>query len=187
MLYKVLKIILYPIFNLVFPYKVYGKDNIPKGGKYIVASNHISLLDPIYLVMVFPKIINFIGKKELFDKPILGAFLRGVHVISVDRSTIDRNAVRHSLEVLNNNEILGIFPEGTRSKDLKPLPPKPGVALFALKGECPIIPVRLQGPVKPFRKNNIYIGEPFYLDRKKGNMKFQARYIMKNIIKLGDE
>ncbi|WP_353894375.1 lysophospholipid acyltransferase family protein [Proteinivorax hydrogeniformans] len=187
MLYSVLRKILYPIFAIVYPYKVHGKNNIPKEGKYIVASNHISLLDPIFLVMIFPKTINFLAKKELFDVPILGGFLKKVHVISVDRNTIDRNAVRRSIEVIQNNEILGVFPEGTRSKDLEPLPAKPGVALFALKGECPILPVRIKGPIRLFRKNHIFIGEPFYLDRKKGNMKFQAQYIMDNIIKLGEE
>ena len=110
--YRVARIILLVIFKLIFKIDVIGVENIPKKGRAILCSNHVSLLDPIVLGIAVPRPISFMAKRELFEKPILGSIVRGLNSLPVDREGSDISAIRTSLKVLKEGKLLGIFLKG---------------------------------------------------------------------------
>lgn len=128
--------------------------------KVIVCANHKSLLDPIFLAISMPQRIYFMAKKELFDKPLLGGLLRALGAFPVDRFGRDLKALRASVALVNEDKILGIFPEGTRVKEAKRENVKDGVAFIALKAKADIMPVEIISTYKPFRKSEILIKKP---------------------------
>ncbi len=151
-----LKIICFPIFRI----KVKGLENIEETDKVIVCANHKSLLDPIFLAISLPQRIYFMAKKELFDKPFVGGFLKALGAFPVDRFGRDLKALRASVALINEGKILGIFPEGTRVKEVKRENVKDGVAFVALKAKADIMPVEIISTYKPFRKSEILIKKP---------------------------
>lgn len=151
-----LKIICIPIFRI----RVKGLENIEETDKIIVCANHKSLLDPIFLAISLPQRIYFMAKKELFDKPLLGGILRALGAFPVDRFGRDLKALRASVSLVNEEKILGIFPEGTRVKEAKRENVKDGVAFIALKAKADIMPVEIISTYKPFRKSEILIKKP---------------------------
>lgn len=151
-----LKIICIPIFRI----KVKGLENIEETDKIIVCANHKSLLDPIFLAISLPQRIYFMAKKELFDKPFVGGFLKALGAFPVDRFGRDLKALRASVALVNEEKILGIFPEGTRVKEAKRENVKDGVAFIALKAKADIMPVEIISTYKPFRKSEILIKKP---------------------------
>ena len=117
-----------------------GQENLPQQGGYIIACNHRSMWDPVLLAQGVRRKINFMGKAELFSNVFLRVLMNLLGVISVERGTGDSNAITRSEEVIRKGGLLGIFPEGTRSLDGKPLRPKSGMALLARATEAGIIP-----------------------------------------------
>lgn len=155
-----LKIICIPIFRI----RVKGLENMEETDKVIVCANHKSLLDPIFLAISMPQRIYFMAKKELFDKPILGGLLRALGAFPVDRFGRDLKALRASVALVNEDKILGIFPEGTRVKEAKRENVKDGVAFIALKAKADIMPVEIISTYKPFRKSEILIKKPILVN-----------------------
>ena len=151
-----LKIICIPIFRI----RVKGLENMKETDKVIICANHKSLLDPIFLAISMPQRIYFMAKKELFDKPLLGGLLRALGAFPVDRSGRDLKALRASVSLVNEEKILGIFPEGTRVKEAKRENVKDGVAFIALKAKADIMPVEIISTYKPSRKSEILIKRP---------------------------
>ncbi|KEF34564.1 MULTISPECIES: lysophospholipid acyltransferase family protein [Deinococcus] len=122
--------------------EVQGREHVPPPGTpLIVAANHRTALDPFVIALSLPpgRFLQFMAKKELFV-PVIGHIIRAGGSFPVDRSTNDLGAVRTSLRVLQAGGTLGIFPEGTRSGGEL----HGGVALLALKGKAPILPVGLR-------------------------------------------
>ena len=133
-----------------------GRENIPHGGGYIIASNHTSNIDPLLLAMGVPHPINYMGKAELFQNPILGALFRSIHVIRVERGKGDTGAVEECAKLVENDHVLGIFPEGTRYKIGEPGRPKSGMALIAKMTQADILPCCvLYEPGKKFRSKAV--------------------------------
>ena len=120
------------IFNVatygVLGMEVIGEENIPEKGPFLVVCNHASNFDPLLLgTAMRHHLIHFMAKEELFRNPLMGWFLRYVHTFPVHRGHIDRKAVIESFRVLKSGEVLGIFPEGkrTRGGKVKALPESP--------------------------------------------------------------
>ncbi|SEA60994.1 1-acyl-sn-glycerol-3-phosphate acyltransferase [Thalassobacillus cyri] len=186
-LYKVGKflftVILYPLYRI----KVIGKKNIPKEGPVIICSNHISNLDPPVVGITSGRNIHFMAKEELFKNKFFGKILRNVHAFPVKRGMKDRNALRGGLKILEENETLGLFPEGTRSKTGEVGQGLAGAGFFALRSEAWIIPCAIIGPYKPFKRLWVVYGEPIDMSSYREN-KATARettdMIMKEIEKL---
>ena len=156
--------------KLLFGFQVTGEENIPTDQKFIVCCNHISLIDPIFLILAFPKrCICFMAKESLFQKPILGWAMRKMRAIPVHRGGKGNvSAIKTANEVLQDNDVLGIFPEGTRSKTGKLLQGKSGAVMIANRVGCPIVPCAIltaKGKVRPFRKVTLRIGRPVALER----------------------
>jgi 1-acyl-sn-glycerol-3-phosphate acyltransferase len=159
------KSIAFVIFHIIFRIKVEGKNNVPSEGRLVLCSNHQSNWDPLVIATVFSRKISWMGKKELFDNAFLKVFLTALQVFPVDRHVTDIGAVKKALRILKSDDVLGIFPEGTRVKEFNPENAKAGVALLALKSGSPVIPVYIKANYKLFSKLYISIGEP--IDYKK--------------------
>ncbi len=143
-LYLMVKYSLQPITALAFDARVSGAENVPPSGGLIVASNHISYLDPPLLGTWFPRVIHFMAKQELFDTPVFGPLIRAVHAFPVNREAGDRGAIRHALRVLKGGGVVGIFPEGRRNLDGE-AQARSGAVLLASTAQCPVVPVALVG------------------------------------------
>lgn len=164
-LYRIISFILKPIIMILFPFKVEGLEKINNlDGGYIICSNHLSNLDPIFLVLSCPKPICFMAKEELFKNKILGFFFSSVGAFSVKRGKGDKGALETAKQILKNNNVLGIFIEGTRSKTGDFLRPKSGTALLAYETKSNIVPVCITGAskdhkIKLFKKTIIKYGK----------------------------
>ncbi|WP_427338741.1 lysophospholipid acyltransferase family protein [Caloranaerobacter sp. DY30410] len=144
--------------NTFFRIEVIGKHNFTED-KLIICSNHISILDPILIGIISPRKIYFMAKKELFKNKILNKIITNLGAFPVDREKGDISAIKKSLKVLNEGNVLGIFLEGTRVKDENIENAKPGVAMIAIKSKCNVLPIYIDANYKLFSKIKIIIGE----------------------------
>lgn len=185
MLYYVLKYaLLGPLLRLLFRPRIEGLEHIPQEGPAIVAGNHLSFSDHFLMPVMLKRRITFLAKQEYFTGPglkgrLTAAFFRAVGQIPVDRSGKEAGqaAIREGLGVLRKNELLGIYPEGTRSHDGKLYKGKVGVAVMALKAQVPVIPcamvgtfeIQPPGQVMPkIKRVTIRFGEPLDFSRYTG-------------------
>ncbi|MBQ3266232.1 MAG: 1-acyl-sn-glycerol-3-phosphate acyltransferase [Ruminococcus sp.] len=133
--------ILLPFFKLKYRMKYIGRENVPADGAYILASNHRLATDPIMLGMGLKRQVLFMAKEELFKNQFISWFLRKLGAFPVSRGKADTGSIRHFEKALEDGALMGIFIEGTRSKDGEFLPPKNGVSLIAWDTKTPVIPV----------------------------------------------
>lgn len=148
------KCIGYPIFKLLYRPKVIGKENIPNSGPVVLAGNHTNNFDCATLICSNKRIIHFLAKKELFNTRIGKWFFASMGAIPVDRSRKNPNAICEALKVLDSNQVIGIFPEGTTRKNKgEILPFKFGAVSFASKSNAYIVPFSITGEYKIFGNN----------------------------------
>lgn len=194
-LYLIGKNVALAFFKLFMPYRIHNIEKVPKSGRMIICSNHQSFKDPVLLTALVPKRqIYYMAKAELFKNKLLGTFFRGAGVFSVQRGKGDATAINTAAELLQKEEILGIFIEGTRSKDGEFLQPKSGAVLLAYQNNAPILPVCITGSKslfpKLFHKVDVVCGDPIYpsqlgIEKGSGTEYRQAsRKVMANIAAL---
>jgi 1-acyl-sn-glycerol-3-phosphate acyltransferase len=164
-LYKFCRAIAKVLFKIFYRVKVVGEITLPEDKGYIICSNHIHAIDPGFIGCFTKRPISFMGKKELFEKPILGWFFRKIDGFPVDREKGDIGAVKTAIEILNNNKVMAMFPEGTRSKTGELGEFKRGAAVIALRANAPIVPVKIEGNYKLFSKMTLKIGSPVFVTK----------------------
>ena len=155
-----------PFYNLFWPSKVTGEENIPDEGGFILCSNHVHMRDPLFLAVRLPKRqFTFLAKAELFKNPILGFLIgdKGLGAIPINRGHSDLSAIREALKTIANGHGLGIFPQGTRSRDNTPTPMLTGTALIAIRANVPVLPVYIDAPYRRFHHVDIRVGKPIDL------------------------
>lgn len=160
MLYALGKALFWVLFALGCRWEVGGREHVPPDGPLLVIANHLSWLDPPLVGTVLPRKVHFMAKHELFRKPLAAWVLRRLGAFPVRRGQPDRWALRHALDLLDRGAVVGLFPEGTRSRGrLGPF--EPGAALLAIKSGAPVLPVAIAGPYRPGRRVRVRIGVPF--------------------------
>jgi len=172
LLYWIVKGVLTPILGVCFRVKVEGRDNIPRRGAIILASNHRSFLDSIFLPFVVRRRVTFVAKAEYFDDPKTAWFFRGVGQIPIRREggNASERALAAATDVLDAGGVFAIYPEGTRTRDGYLHRGHTGVARLSLRTGTPIVPVGMIGTdeVQPvdkrlprlFRPVTVRFGEP---------------------------
>lgn len=165
MIYAIGTAIFWLIVNIFMPTRVIGLENVPKQGRLVMVCNHLSFFDIFVLLGFFPRVIHFVAKKEIFDKPVLGFLLRRSHVIPVNRGYADISALKAAESVLLKDEVFGIFPEGTRNKGDEYVmgPLQGGAAMMSIRTRSQIIPVMFSRKPRLFHTNILNIGKPFTL------------------------
>lgn len=157
--------------GICHPVRIHGKENIPTEGPVIVCGNHISMRDPFVVATSMKPALRFMGKKELWDIKPLRPILDALGGFPVDRGASDTSALRTSINILKENQVLGIFPEGTRNTDDgQPHTIQSGVASIALRGKAKLVPVYIQGPYKLFRPIHITFGKPLDYSTREGRV-----------------
>ncbi|KRF17969.1 acyl-phosphate glycerol 3-phosphate acyltransferase [Nocardioides sp. Soil797] len=196
MFYWFLKFIaLGPLLRVIFRPQATGLDNIPESGPAILASNHLSYADWLFMPLTLSRRVSFVAKAEYFTSPGIKGFIqkhffRGSGQIPIDRSGANaaEGALMSAKEVLGRGELFGIYPEGTRSHDGKLYRGKTGVARLALETGVPVIPVAVVGtdvvapPGKKFGKITrpmVRFGKPLDFSRYEGLE--NDRYILRSI------
>jgi 1-acyl-sn-glycerol-3-phosphate acyltransferase len=150
--YLIARLILRPLFLLVFRPIVRGRENVPASGPFIIASNHLSFIDSMAIPLMAPRRVGYLAKAEYFTTPGLkGWFTRtlftALGALPVERQThrAAQEALDTAMTVLKAGGGFGIYPEGTRSRDGRLARGKTGVAWLALTADCPVVPVGVAG------------------------------------------
>src|SRR5256884_2109803 len=179
-MYWVLKAILTPLLRFFFRVRVEGIENMPSKGPAILASNHLSFSDSIFLPLVLRRRITFVAKAEYFEDPKTAWFFRAVGQIPIKRGggSASQRALDSALEVLQGDGVFGIYPEGTRSPDGRLYKGHTGVARLALKSHAPVLAVAMIGtreaqPIgqalpRMFMPVTVRISPPMHFDRYAG-------------------
>ena len=161
--YDGLRRFLRPVYALFRPGRVTGMEHIPTDGPFMLCANHIHWRDPLFLAVRLPeRRYTYLGKAELFENRFAARILgdRGLGGIPIHRGHSDLNAVRQSLQVLREGKVLGVFPQGTRSRDNTPTPMLNGAAMIAIRAGVPIVPVYIDGPYRLFHRVDVSVGAP---------------------------
>lgn len=170
--YGFIRGVFYLPFKLFYPTKVLNKQNMPSDERLISVSNHYTWKDIPVLAINVPGYRRFIAKKEIGKNKLVRKLAGMIGVIFIDRGKADMHAIRESIQTLKAGDGIAIFPEGTRNKSqddaLQEI--KGGVTMLAIKGNAPIVPMMLWKKERIFRKNYIYIGEPFDLREFQGRL-----------------
>jgi len=148
--YLFCRLMLFIKLKTLFFFKVKGSGFVPPKGGCIIASNHLSYLDPIVLAVASPRILSFMAKKELFSEH--GKFFKWIitalNAFPLERGTADLKAIRFAINKLKNGHCLIVFPEGTRSTSGEVKDPESGVSMLAAKANVPVIPAFITGSDK---------------------------------------
>jgi 1-acyl-sn-glycerol-3-phosphate acyltransferase len=177
--YGLLRAFLTPFLMILFRPKVKGLRNVPVTGPVIIASNHLSFSDSIFMPLVVPRKVTFLAKSEYFTSPGPKGLLKKLTFIALGQVPVDRSGGRRSeaalitgLKVLAQGNCLGIYPEGTRSPDGRLYKGRTGIARLAIESGAPIVPVAMfetdkiqpTGKVIPkIMRVKMVFGEPIYV------------------------
>ncbi|MFZ5899444.1 MAG: lysophospholipid acyltransferase family protein [Bacillota bacterium] len=161
MIYRFAWLLCRAILLLLRRWDVRGGEKVPPTGGLIVTANHTSYWDPVIVGCALRRKVHYMAKAELFSFPVFKWLLSALGAFPVRREGIDRAALKKAQEVLAAGEVVGIFPEGTRSRTGELLKPHLGAALLATKNGVPILPVAVIG-APGFGKVRVYIGDPVY-------------------------
>lgn len=168
--YRIIVAIIRVLLYFIMPLKIIGREKAVYDQGVVLAANHQSFWDPIFVALAYKKKMNFMGKKELFSFKPFAALISALGAFPVDRGSADLKAVKKALGVLKEGKTLLLFPEGTRVQAGEQAEIRNGVAMFALKTKSPIQPIALFGAFKPFRRTYVVFGDPIsydeYFDRK---------------------
>jgi 1-acyl-sn-glycerol-3-phosphate acyltransferase len=178
--YGILRAFLTPFLMVLFRPKVKGLRHVPGSGPVIIASNHLSFSDSIFMPLVVPRKVTFLAKSEYFTSPGPKGLLKKITFIALGQVPVDRSGGRRSeaalitgLKVLAEGKCLGIYPEGTRSPDGRLYKGRTGIARLAIESGAPIIPVAMfntekiqpTGTVVPkVMRVEMIFGEPMYFE-----------------------
>lgn len=160
MLFKILRTVLKPFYRMMFKIEVEGTDNIPQGGRLIIAPNHISNFDPQILGVFLPADMGFMAKDSLFKIPVFGSVLKALGAFPVKRGGADLSAIKIALKILKDEKALMIFPEGKRIATRGVLGEgKHGAAMLAVKAQAGILPVGIDATYKFRSRVRVRVGE----------------------------
>jgi 1-acyl-sn-glycerol-3-phosphate acyltransferase len=158
--YTFAKSVVNAIFRPLYRIKAIGAEQFPKEGGVLLCCNHISNFDPIVVGIMIKRDVYYMAKEELFKVPVFGKVVEMCNAFPVKRGMSDREALRKGLKVLKEGHVLGLFPEGTRSKNGELGKGLAGAGFFALKSEAAVVPCAIIGPYKSFQKLKMVYGSP---------------------------
>jgi 1-acyl-sn-glycerol-3-phosphate acyltransferase len=201
MIYRAVWLLARLLLHTLFRGRFTGAGNVPKEGPVILASNHLSLLDPPVVAIGVWRPCSFMAKEELFRNRLFGWFIGRLGAFPVKRGSGDRAALKHSFEALEAGKALVMFPEGTRSETGELQEPELGVGMIACRSGAPVVPAYVRGTNRVMPKGGglrlaritVAYGAPLRFappeGRKPGREEYEraAREIMAAIARLRDQ
>lgn len=188
--------LLKPVAKLLFKVKYIGKENVPKEGSFILASNHAHIIDPGFIAIGKVGKLHFMSKQENFENRIVAWIFRHANSFPIKRGGADKTSLEYAIRLINEGKPIGIFPEGTRTKTGEPGTAKSGVALITKMTKADVVPVAvcLKDPKKVTKGVTVRFGKPipfedfgFSEENKASELKSASRLIMGEIVKLWEE
>ncbi|MBS4176550.1 lysophospholipid acyltransferase family protein [Lederbergia citrea] len=182
----IVKSVIKPLYRI----ETIGLEHFPKEGGVLLCANHIDNLDPPVVGFTAPRPVYFMAKAELFKNPLMRKLMINIQAFPVKRGMSDREALRTGLKYLKDGEVVGLFPEGTRSKSGEIGKGLAGAGFFALRSNAHIVPCAIIGPYKPFRKLKVVFGPPIDFTEMRNNKvsaEVATEAIMSEIKKLKDQ
>ncbi|RYI31276.1 1-acyl-sn-glycerol-3-phosphate acyltransferase [Bacillus infantis] len=167
--YSFVRSAVYGALKPIYRFEVIGKENFPAEGGVLLCSNHIDNLDPPVVGITAPRPVHFMAKEELFNLPVLGTIVRNLNAFPVKRGMSDREALRKGIGLLKEGNVLGLFPEGTRSKTGELGKGLAGAGFFALRAPAHVVPCAIIGPYKPFKRLKVVYGKPLDMEEARKN------------------
>ncbi|MDQ0058214.1 lysophospholipid acyltransferase family protein [Paenibacillus harenae] len=161
MLYRIFRFLLRVIYTLLFRVEARGTENIPADGAVVLASNHLSVLDPPTVGIKIRRKVHFMAKEELFKIPVFGSLIRSFGAFPVKRGGVSKDAIKSAITLLKEGNVLGIFPEGTRNSQEGMA--KKGASMIAIRSGAAVVPVAIIGKYSLFRKMVVCYGKPIDL------------------------
>lgn len=199
MWYRACQIFL-PLIAPAFSFRVVGKEEVPTTGGVILAANHVSYADPVFIgVALVERRLRFMAKEELFRSALFGALLGRLGAFPVRRGRVDHAGIRQCLRLLEQGEVLLVFPEGTRGDGMALRQPEEGIGLLAARAGCAVVPVHVQGTdhvlprgrrIPRIHPVTVYFGHPLWLasatSRREGRWSYRrfTEQVMKEIAEL---
>lgn len=164
--YSLVYAILWVLAGILFPWRSKNSEHIPAESGVVLCANHTSFLDPILVLLAATKKrqIHVVAKAELFKIPVLNWILKAIEIIPVKRGLSDVTSFKECLRVLRNEEVLLIFPEGTRVKEGQTVEPHAGAVVMAARAGVPVMPVYIGKKKRLFRKTDVVFGMPYQLE-----------------------
>ena len=182
MLYAVLKPTVAALGRVWFRLSAVGAEWVPREGSLLLASNHLSVLDPAMIGAVLPRELDYMAKTELFHIPGFGALIRRLNAHPVDRAGSDSAALRLALRLLGDGRAVLVFPEGTRGVEGRLQPARAGAGMLAVLSGAPVVPVHIQGSGQALprgtvlprpRRVTVTFGAPIRFGRERGRARYQ--------------
>ncbi len=149
LVYSGARFLLNGLVRVVSSWEVRGRENIPRTGGLIVASNHVSFFDPPLIGIATVRELHYLAKEELFRRPVLGPLIRTFNSIPIRRGVADMSGLSKAMEVLRGGKALIMFPEGSRMRDGQLHPARPGVGMLAVGTDALIVPCYISGSDRP--------------------------------------
>jgi 1-acyl-sn-glycerol-3-phosphate acyltransferase len=163
-IYSFVRSVVSGILKPYYRIETIGIENLPKEGGVLLCSNHIDNLDPPVVGITASRPVHFMAKEELFSVPVLGKIVPHLNAFPVKRGMSDREALRKGLTILKEGKVLGLFPEGTRSKSGELGKGLAGAGFFALRTDAKVVPCAIIGPYKSFSKLKVVYGKPIPME-----------------------
>jgi len=174
MLYCISRFLCFLIFKIVFRFEVWGREYIPEKGGFILASNHVSYLDPVAVGIACPRRLNFMARHDLFFNHWFSWFISKVGAFPVKRDSADLSALKEAMRRIRNGEPLVLFPEGSRRFNGTSAEPQAGIGFLAMKLNVPVVPALIKGTetalpkgakfIRP-AKVSVYFGKQILIER----------------------
>lgn len=164
LLYALTRGIFWVILKGLFRARVEGAHLLVREGPVLLCANHIAWWDPPLVSVASRRRVSFMAKETLFKNGLVGRLLRAVGAFPVRRHVADRAAIQHALGLLGDGQVVGMFPEGTRSRSGELQRGLHGAALLALRSGAWVVPAGIAGAYRPGGKLRIRFGRPFQLE-----------------------
>jgi 1-acyl-sn-glycerol-3-phosphate acyltransferase len=174
-------------FKSTYKPEIIGAENMPDSGGVLLCTNHIHNYDPPLVGVASPREVHFMAKAELFSVPVLKHIMPMINAFPVKRGMSDKTALKTGMNLLKEGKVVGLFPEGTRSKTGEIGEGLAGAGFFALKSDAHIVPCAIIGQYKKGKSLKIVFGMPIdftQLREQKASAKEATEHIMKHIAQL---